>query len=56
MTLDDWMNSAAADADRRRLPALKPLLEALGRSLQALRASDVNDDAAPPPRQTGGRA
>ena len=37
MTIDSWLASAAADADRRGLPALKPLLETLARSTTALR-------------------
>ncbi len=56
MTLDDWIKTAAADAERRQLPALKPLLEALGRSMQTLRASDINDDAAGKPRGTDDHA
>jgi len=55
MTIDHWLQTALAEAERRNLPALKPLLEALGRSLQTLRAADFNDDAAPA-HQTGGRA
>jgi len=34
------------DSERRDLPALKPLLEALARSMSALRAADWNDDVA----------
>jgi hypothetical protein len=45
MTIDQWLQSALADADRRGLPALKPLLEALARATKALRAADFNDDA-----------
>jgi len=59
MTVADWLACAAADADRRGLPALKPLLETLARSMQALRDADEafghpaalrdtdDDDAAP---------
>lgn len=36
-----WLASAAADAERRNLPELKPLLETLSRSLQALRDADA---------------
>ena len=46
MTVDQWLQSALADADRRGLPALKPVLEALARATKALRAADFNDDAA----------
>jgi hypothetical protein len=45
MTIDAWLQSAVADAERRGLPELKPLLEALARSIDALRAGDYNDDA-----------
>ena len=34
------------DGERRGLPALRPLLEALARSTAALRAADWNIDAA----------
>jgi hypothetical protein len=37
MTVESWLASASADADRRGLPALKPLLETLARSTAALR-------------------
>lgn len=45
MTVDFWLQMALADAERRGLPALKPLLEGLARSTRALRESDVNDRA-----------
>lgn len=45
MTIDAWLRSALADAERRGLPELKPLLEALARSIAALRGGDYNDDA-----------
>ena len=45
MTIESWLQAAVADAERRGLPGLKPLLEALARSTQALRAADFNDDA-----------
>jgi len=46
MTVDAWLENALQDADRRQLPALRPLLEALSRSTSALRAADWNLDAA----------
>jgi hypothetical protein len=46
MTIDDWLRTATADAERRGVPELKPLLEAIARATQALRAADFNDDAA----------
>jgi hypothetical protein len=39
----EWLASAVEDAERRRLPQLKPLLESLARSMAALRAADWND-------------
>lgn len=45
MTIDDWLQAALADAERRGLPGLKPVLEALARSTQALRAADFNEHA-----------
>jgi hypothetical protein len=38
--IEDWLASACADADRRGLPALKPLLSALADATRALRAVD----------------
>jgi hypothetical protein len=43
--IDDWLTAAIADAERRGLPELKPLLETLARSTVALRAADVEVDA-----------
>ncbi|HXG56156.1 MAG TPA: hypothetical protein VNJ03_12320 [Vicinamibacterales bacterium] len=40
MTVEDWLRSALDDAERRELPALRPLLEALARSTSALREAD----------------
>lgn len=45
MTIQAWLQSALADAERRNLPELKALLEALARSTTALRAADFNDHA-----------
>ena len=45
MTIEAWLEAAIADADRRGLPELKPLLEALARSTKALREADFNVDA-----------
>ena len=46
MTVKDWLEGAIRDAERRGLPELRPLLEGLARSTQALRSADWNDDAA----------
>jgi hypothetical protein len=45
MTIDSWLRAVIADADRRGLPDLKPLLEALARATTLLREADFNDDA-----------
>jgi hypothetical protein len=51
MTIDAWLQAALADAERRGLSELKPILETLARATQALRAADFNDraDGAQPP-------
>ena len=36
-----WLAAACADAERRGLPELQPLLESLARSTAALRAADA---------------
>lgn len=40
MTIEDWLASACADADRRGLADLKPLLESLAEATRALRGTD----------------
>jgi hypothetical protein len=45
MTLDDWYALAAADAERRQLPDLKPVLKGLHAAAATLRAAAWNDDA-----------
>jgi hypothetical protein len=45
MTVDSWLQGAIADAERRALPDLKPLLEALARATRLLREADWNEDA-----------
>jgi hypothetical protein len=40
MTVESWLAAAIADAERRGLPALKPILETLARSTRALREAD----------------
>jgi hypothetical protein len=37
-----WLARAVADADARGLPELKPLLETLAKSTQALRDADAD--------------
>jgi hypothetical protein len=41
LNLDDWLASAIADAERRGLPDLKPLLETLAGSTAGLRRADA---------------
>jgi hypothetical protein len=52
MTVESWLQAALADAERRGLPELKPMLETLARATTTLRASALNDHAgaAPAPR------
>jgi hypothetical protein len=45
VTLAAWIEAALADADARKLSALRPLLDTLARSTAALRAADWNSDA-----------
>ena len=55
MTVQSWLAAAVADAERRGLPELKPLLETLARSTDALREADARiadrDADAPPEEQ-----
>ncbi len=46
MTVEDWLHAAMADAERRGLPDLIPILETLARATASLRTADWNDDAA----------
>jgi hypothetical protein len=50
MTIDDWLESACADADRRGLEELKPLLVSLADATRALRDADW-DEPVPPPAE-----
>ena len=50
MTTEDWLAWAGADAARRGLPDLTPLLEALAGAQRTLRAADWNEDATRDPR------
>ena len=42
MTIEAWLRSAIEDAERRGLPGLKPLLETLAKSTEALRKADAD--------------
>lgn len=50
-TVTAWLARAVADAEARGLPELKPLLETLARSTQALR--DADEDFRHPAAQHG---
>ena len=55
MTVESWLAAAIADAERRGLPQLRPLLETLARSTEALRKADAaaRIDAARPRAASG---
>ena len=55
MTVKTWLDNAIQDAERRGLPALRPLLETLARSTSALRTADWNLDATGDSDSTHGR-
>jgi hypothetical protein len=40
MTIEDWLAGACADADRRGIPDLKPLLASLADATRTLRDTD----------------
>jgi hypothetical protein len=40
MNIEDWLRAACADADKRGIPELKPVLQTLARSTMALRRAD----------------
>ena len=41
MNVQDWLAAAIADAERRGLPEMKPLLEALARATEGLRRAEA---------------
>jgi hypothetical protein len=45
LTLSEWLEHAKADARRRNLPELAPLLEGLAQATEALRAAEWLDEA-----------
>ena len=45
MTVEEWLKAAIADAERRGLPELKPLLEGLAQATKALRAAGFSGQA-----------
>jgi hypothetical protein len=58
MNIDAWLQAAVADAERRGLAELKPILETLARATATLRAADFNEHAqgGSPQSPAGGRA
>ena len=57
MTVEAWLAAAIADAERRGLTGLKPILETLARSTSALRDADRRtiEDREQTKTSTGGR-
>jgi hypothetical protein len=55
MHVDDWLKAVEADAARRGLEELRPLLETLAQATRALRTADWNDDPSGAPNPSGGR-
>ena len=54
MDIEAWLQAAIADAERRGLPELKLLLEALASATRSLRDSDITvTPEAPLPRPPG---
>lgn len=49
MNVESWLAAAIADAERRGLPELKPLLQTMARSTAALRQADEAHRAAAAP-------
>ena len=55
MTIDTWLQAAIADAERRGLADLKPILETLAKATTALRAADFNQSAVEKPQASDRR-
>lgn len=49
MTIESWLAAAIADAEKRGLAELKPLLEALAASTANLRRAEAASKASVPP-------
>jgi hypothetical protein len=45
MTIAEWLADAKADAKKRGLPELAPMLDGLAQATERLRAADWNDNA-----------
>jgi len=44
MTIAEWLAAAKADAEKRGLPELIPMLDGLAQATERLRAADWNDN------------
>lgn len=44
MTVAEWLVAAKADAEKRGLPELIPMLDGLAQATERLRAADWNDN------------
>ena len=44
MMINEWLEAAKADAEKRGLPELIPMLESLAQATERLRSADWNDD------------
>lgn len=55
MTVDAWLAAALADAERRGLAALAPLLTTLGKATAALRAAEERMTEEERKKEEGGR-
>lgn len=53
MTIEDWLAGACADADRRGLEDLKPLLQSLAEATRALRSAGWEDAGEAPAADPG---
>jgi len=56
MTIEDWLAAACADAERRGLADLKPLLASLADATRALRADRWEDAVGTPADSRPGEA
>jgi hypothetical protein len=45
MSIDEWLKLAIADAERRGLPELKPILEGLAHAARAVRDAGLGGQA-----------
>ncbi len=49
MTIAEWLAMAKANAEKRGLPELIPMLDGLAQATERLRAADWNDNPSTPP-------